>query len=407
MLNRYYDRQNDFISVSIDNDDSEKIMENNNVITMLNVDTFKKADIEKRKILSEKLKQDFDEQKCVSVYSDNDQLITEETIYEILGMEPVVSIKYADKLALKNAQYIIGSSIMKKDNGNIVIDTCYNITDDSTDALNLEKNVDLVADSCISALVERNTPPRSKTCDEFELQGVTDGNCVIQTATYDYYYGIEGSFHMTTYIYRASYGQTGSVWDVKGSNTTMMTNAKDSSGRKWYMEKLASRYSVDGFSAQKLIDHGPTTTVGTNSTGSSSGTSASVGLSLTGPSIQFGASSGVNWSFSLPAVDCVDYTQYKDPSGGYARWELTYSKAKDSEGKFTIINDAADNSYKSEPGARFTNTSGVFVVEVSHTMYVSRKKTASETTQPYVNIEHPTGVLQYYLHDRGCPNYYQ
>lgn len=148
-------------------------------------------------------------------------------------------------------------------------------------------------------------------------------------------------------------GVSCSVWDV----TTFTQLEKDMCYR---LNNQYTRLSVD-LQNQTLVAYGPTE--------STSGGDVSVGLDGAGvPSISY--------TFSIEGFSVDNLSSLND---NYGRWKFSNGVG-------------FETSMTTEPGIRATNTTGDFVVELSHTTNVTA------LTGLYNN--HQTGVIQIYCSDR-------
>ena len=148
-------------------------------------------------------------------------------------------------------------------------------------------------------------------------------------------------------------GEACSVWDV----TTFSQLEKENADR---LNNQYTRLDVDA-SNQELISYGPTV--------STSGGDVSVGLDGAGvPSISY--------SFNIDGFSVKDLSSL---SSNYGRWKF-------------VDNFGNESHFTTKPGIRATNTSGDFLVELSHT--------ADLNESDHEQVTHYTGVIQIYLEDR-------
>ena len=146
-------------------------------------------------------------------------------------------------------------------------------------------------------------------------------------------------------------GKSASVWDIESFSQLEQKTAHR-------INDLYTRLDVDK-SAQELISYGPT--------GSQSGGSASVSLSGFVPTISY--------DFDMDGFSMKDLSSM---SSNYGRWHFY-----DGFGNV--------DSFSVTPGVRATNTSGDFVLELSHIAEISFILTSEERG---------TGVIQVYVSDR-------
>lgn len=144
-----------------------------------------------------------------------------------------------------------------------------------------------------------------------------------------------------------------SVWDV----VTFSQLERENCIR---LNNQYTRLSVD-YTNQKLISYGPDE--------STSGGDVSVGLDGAGvPS--------VSYTFNIDGFSIEDLSSL---SKKYGRWSF-------------IDKLGSEQHFTTKPGIRATNTSGDFIVELSHTMNAS--------VDSFNTIDKSTGVLQIYCTDR-------
>ena len=150
-------------------------------------------------------------------------------------------------------------------------------------------------------------------------------------------------------------GRLNSVWDVKYFDESEPVNS-------YQTKEVVTRSSVQAFNTQDLITYGPFTT--------SSQSTAEVNLSGLMPSF--------TWQFQTN-----DSTVTNDSSTtyNYGRWIFKTALGTNTA-KFTSV---------TEPGARFTNYSGNFGIEHSHTAEYYKNLSANDIGY--------TGVVQRFLPD--------
>jgi hypothetical protein len=168
-----------------------------------------------------------------------------------------------------------------------------------------------------------------------------------------------GQFNSSVQYYRQGTasinGKTNSVWDIKYFNESKPLNS-------YQTRKIVTRSSVQAFSAQDILSYGPETTP----------TSSSASVNLTGFLPSF------SWTFNTASSKI---TNSSDMTANYGRWTFDVS----------LGTSTATNTFVTQPGARFTNSTGKFGVEHSHTAEYYKNLSANDIGY--------TGVLQRFWTD--------
>lgn len=342
-----------------------------NTITMIDGDSFNQSSDEDKLKLKTELKKDFNNHKTIMVYIQPDGKKSSNDINKMLDINGFSSIA-KDEVARENEKRLVAYSLTLKEDGSQVANRFY--AEPGSDITDINKHMNFIIDSYNKSLGRRvSIGNQIDTKAGLSTQSVTSSP--MYTDTRNYNFGTSGdnacgSFQMTTYVDRAAKYSDYSLWDVKGSNTT--TSAYHSSSSFYITDYLCTRYSVEGYNAESVIQNGLNTT--------NNGNSASVSLTAGYKS----GEAGVGYSTSFNDVDCIaDYR----PLNGYARWEFDYYRG--------IINipNAAAYSYTTEPAARFKNTTGAFYVDLSSVAtYWSKWDGSTQQKQ--------TGVYSLIYHDR-------
>lgn len=227
-----------------------------------------------------------------------------------------------------------------------IVETAYfaNVESISTDEL-----VEMVSESTTANFAEL-VPVTARSADEPILKEYNwsfYSNSILQAT-------LTTSVTLTRQTSNATLnGKACSVWDV----TTFSQLEKKKCIR---LNDQYTRLSVD-LSNQSLVSYGPTV--------STSGGDVSVGLDGAGiPS--------VSYSFNIDGFSIEDLSSM---SNDYGRWAF-------------IDHVGNEPHFTTEPAIRATNTSGNFIVELSHTM------NANASTGSV--IDQGTGVIQIYCADR-------
>lgn len=359
--------------ITVFNDDLSKKNDYDNVITMVDEDNFIQLDEAKKSKVKDELKKDYNNNKCIVLYSKPDNNKSQSDIYKILDIQGAISTP-ADDIAKENEKRLIAYSILKTSDGTINTNSYY--AEAGSDLTDINKNLSFIVDGYKESLGKHDSFVNDvDTKSTVKPQTVTNGPTFIDSKTYNF--GTSGNlacgtFQMTTAIDRIQKYSDKSLWDVKGSNTT--TSAYHTSSSWYITDELATRYSVDGHSGEKVIQNGLNTT--------NSGNSYNVSLNA-GYETAYGS---VGWSGTFNDVDCIaDY--HPLTTGGYARWIFDYYR-----GIFGVPNPAS-YSYTTEPGARYQNTVGAFYIDVSCVATYWSKDNGS-IRNGY------TGVVTYALSDR-------
>jgi hypothetical protein len=304
------------------------------VMTMVDKSLLDKADKATKDKLAKTLKDDLNNDKYVLLYGTPENLTSEEVVYDTLQLPTGVITKFVDAEAKETAKRLFAYGVVKKADGSIHVDSYYAAP--GKDLGNLDAQLDFITSGFKHALGIKDARVNEfNESNKVKPQSVSDDPDYTKTENFDY--GTYGTYQSTGYFERMGYS-TYSLWDAKYSDTSSAGYGLYSSS--WYqVDQVVTRSSVEGFSSETIIDHGPTST--------SSGSTATVNLTAAGPE--------VGWSWQLDAVDVID--DYH-AINGYGRWVFDYDR----------WSNAAEHSYKSEPGARFKNTRGNMVINTSHTV---------------------------------------
>ena len=331
-----------------------------NVITMVDKNILDTANDSTKDSIKNRLKGDFDNYKYVVFYGNKDNLKSENDMYKVLDITNGVTTEYYDDTAKETAKRIIAFGITKTANNSIYVDSYYAAP--GSDTSNINDNMGFILNGFKHSLkVKDNALNQLSVQDKLKPQDVNTSPDYTKTENFDY--GGVGSFQTTQYFDRAVNGANYSIWDVKMSDTTV-AGCHGNPVAGWSVDYLYTRSSVQNIPNETVIDHGPSNTQRDQT--------ASVGLDASGPI--------VGWTFSVSQMLVTDDYQ---PINNYARWIFDYARWSSS----------AMYSQKSEPGARFKNTSGQFIVDNSHTITFWDEFWGT-------SVDKNTGTYRYYFNDR-------
>ncbi|MEE1198617.1 MAG: hypothetical protein U0K54_05680 [Acutalibacteraceae bacterium] len=306
----------------------------------------------------EKLKSDFENSKVIVFYGDKEDNLDPLFALNTLGLGQDMNVSYEDDIAKENAKNIIASAAYIDENNNIHTMAYFDLSDEGaktvqSDIVNIAETYldysERVSNRFSTHNIETNAQSRASTPYD-------DYSNVIKEFTFDW--GKYGSMQSTSCFTRVGYSSSQSVWDLYGANFFKVKSP-------YGAQEVYTRYSVEGIANERVVDHGPTSIT--------SGGTATVGLDTAGPSI--------SWSQDLSGIYLDDL--YSPPD--YARWKYTYTIAQ------------SDENMTFNPGARFTNTSGQFICDVSHSYRCIKTGflgIGSEDKTLY------TGTYRYYFNDR-------
>ena len=307
--------------------------------------------------LLNKLKADFENSKIIVFYNNNNDLLDPLYALNTLGYGNGMAVSYEDDDARENANHIIASAAYIDENNNIHSMAYFDLsnTDSSirTKVLNIAETY-LDYDDRVGERYSTNiVAPLEQTRASNPYDDYTN---VIKEFTFDW--GKYGKMQSTSCFSRVGYTSSQSVWDLYGANFFQVKSP-------YGAQEVFTRYSVEDIANERVVDHGPTTI--------SSGGTATVGLDTGGPSI--------SWSQDLSGIYLNDY--YNPPD--YARWKFTYTIAQ------------SDKNMTFNPGARFTNTSGQFLCDVSHSYRCIKAGFLGIGRE---DKTFSTGTYRYYMNDR-------
>lgn len=311
--------------------DNIELNNDNSLILMFDKNTLDKELPENTNKLYKKAKMAFENQKYILLYGD--ALSSENALYDLVDVNSNRILSEAiDNKAKENENNLIAYGIIRNSNGTYHIESFYG--ENSND---LNQEIDFVFRNIKKTMkIKDDIINRASNKDKVKPQAFYQSPDYVVTKNYDH--GGYGDYQSTMYVERAFNISGKTFWDVKYSNTSTAGWIKPED-TWWQVDEVITRSSVSAFGAEGLIDSGPTTT--------GSGKTASVNLSESGGS--------VGWSWPL---EKVSVTQLYYGSSGYVRWIFDYTR----------WSDQAENSYKMEPGARFTNTSGNMALDTSHSI---------------------------------------
>ena len=243
--------------------------------------------------------------------------------------------------------YLIAVTYIK--NGNRIIETAH------------FANKDKLTQNELDEIIKEDTQVSKTQSEDNQLVQIqSTGEPIIKKYNWSFYSGSVLQAKLTSSVTAERKTANGtidgvpcSVWDV----TTFSQLEKENAIR---LNNQYTRLNVDLIN-EELISYGPTE--------STSGGDVSVGLDGAGvPS--------VSYTFNIDGFSVEDLSSL---SGNYGRWKF-------------VDNFGNEPHFTTKPGIRATNTSGSFIVELSHT--------ANLNESDYDQVTHYTGVIQIYLADR-------
>lgn len=347
----------DGMPISVISNDSLATISANDYINQINT-TDKITMVEKSNYnndMLKKLKSDFENSKIVIFYGNKEDNLDPLYALNILDSNNGINMSFEDDTAKENAKNVIASAAYIDENNNIHTMAYFDLSDSGDtisqdDVINIAETYLNYSDRIEEKYSSNIEPAAVQTLASTPYDDYTS---IIKEFTFDW--GDYGYMQSTSCFSRVGYSSTQSVWDIKGSNYFKVISP-------YKPKEVYTRYSVEGIANERVVDHGPTTIP-------SSGT-ATVGLDTSGPSI--------SWSQDLSGISLEDL--YNPPY--YARWKFTYNENK---------------NMTFQPGARFTNTSGQFVCDVSHS-YRCKKSGFLGIGSEDRTLS--TGTYRYYLNDR-------
>ncbi|MBN4050876.1 hypothetical protein JYU01_01130 [bacterium AH-315-L21] len=213
----------------------------------------------------------------------------------------------------------------------------------------------------LDAVIHREVKlSRAQTGNPHRIQVQSASSSIIETYSWSFFEGSTLGATLRTNVTSQRMadnaiinGVPGSVWDV-----TSFSQLEKVNGTR--LNNKYTRLSVD-LTNQELLSFGP----------AQSTSGGTVSFSLSG-----GGVPSASYSFNIDGFSVVNLSSL---SRKYGRWKF-------------VDHFGSEPQFVTDPGIRATNTSGSFIVELSHTASVTYNNTIAR--------KHRTGVIQIHLPDR-------
>ena len=313
-----------------------QIQDVNSNIELIDYDRISENEKKEQKEIKRNAKEELNNDKCVTFIDTEQGNVNPDKVIEFMDLDSKISIEYSDDIAKTNKERIIATAVSTNSQGELIISNCFDLDDEISD-------VKKIAEDFSEDVLSLQETYDDKTISDklYQLQGIEQED----THAYRVYNRYYKTFSWLGNTYQVSVTENCkirrknknaymSIWDVKGNNQTV-------GSEKFQIAQLFTRYSVDGYGAERILSHAP------------EGDRADGKLSL---SLSSDGTGTATWDMEVKEMDIIDHSNY---CNNYARWEFRYRK-KSNAAKGSV---GGKNSL--QPGARFKNTKGNFGVQIS------------------------------------------